>query len=220
MRQTGRTDGTEMALSKGPAAQASRVDGRRLRSLKTKQRIIEAYLALAGEKSPLVPTAAEIASRAGYSVRSVFERFLDIHTLQVEAVDYVLTQIAAPTRPDNTDERSSRIRLQVETRGRSCVRWLPLWRSLIANQGESAELRQRVVALRERDTRCLASIYGPELSTVSDRERRGLLIALEALTDIESWGRMQEFFGLSFEQCCAAWMEAIDRLLPPTPAKA
>ena len=97
---------------------------------------------------------------------------------------------------------------------------MPLWRSLIANQGESAELRQRVVALRQWDVRCLASIYGPELSTVSDGERRQLLMVLEALTDIESWARMQEFFGLSFEEACSAWMQAIDRLLPPTPARA
>jgi len=208
-----------MVLTKRPTAQASGVDGRRLRSLKTKQRIIEAYLALAGEKSPLVPTAAEIARRAGYSVRSVFERFPDIHTLQVAAVDFALT-LVTPSAPPSATDRQSRIRSQVESRGRSCERWLPLWRSLIANQGESAELRQRVVSLRQWDVRCLASIYGPELSAVSDSERRQLLMVLEALTDIESWARMQEFFGLSFEEACAAWMQAIDRLLPPTPARA
>ena len=207
-----------MVLTKRPTTQTSGVDGRRLRSLKTKQRIIEAYLALAGEKSPLVPTAAEIARRAGYSVRSVFERFPDIHTLQVAAVDFALT-LVTPSAPPSATDRQSRIRSQVESRGRSCERWLPLWRSLIANQGESAELRQRVVALRQWDVRCLASIYGPELSTVSDGERRQLLMVLEALTDIESWARMQEFFGLSFEEACAAWMQAIDRLLPPTPAR-
>jgi len=208
-----------MVLTKRPTTQTSGVDGRRLRSLKTKQRIIEAYLALAGEKSPLVPTAAEIARRAGYSVRSVFERFPDIHTLQVAAVDFALT-LVTPSAPPSATDRQSRIRSQVESRGRSCERWLPLWRSLIANQGESAELRQRVVALRQWDVRCLASIYAPELSTVPDGERRQLLMVLEALTDIESWARMQEFFGLSFEEACSAWMQAIDRLLPPTPARA
>ena len=37
-------------------------------------------MALVREKSPQVPTAAQIAERAGYSVRSVFERFPDIHS--------------------------------------------------------------------------------------------------------------------------------------------
>src|SRR5262252_6716240 len=110
-----------MGLSKGPIPAASEgIDGRRLRSLKTQQRIIEAYLALAGEKSPQVPTAAEIAQRAGYSVRSVFERFPDIHTLQVAAVDHAMVQVAAlaPTH-DGHGERQSRIRSQVESRAKA-----------------------------------------------------------------------------------------------------
>ena len=61
-------------------------------------------------------------------------------------------------------------------------------------------------------------MYAPELSTLAETERRHLLIVLEALTDVESWARMREFFGLSFEEACLAWVQAIDRLLPPTPA--
>jgi AcrR family transcriptional regulator len=208
-----------MALPKGSALKGPRIDGRRLRSQRTQQLIIEAYLALAGENSPQVPTAAQIAERAGYSVRSVFERFPDIHNLQVAAVDHALAQIAAPLPcHDAGADRETRIRSQVEGRGRTCERWLPLWRSLVVNQGESTELRQRVVSLRERVVERMESIYAPELSPLPAVERRHLLIVLEALTDVESWARMQEFFGLSFEEACAAWVQAIDRLLPPTPA--
>ena len=195
-----------------------RIDGRRLRSERTKQLIIEAYLALAHENSPIVPTAAEIARRAGYSVRSVFERFPDIHALQVAAVDYAMVQVAAlaPAR-DGDGDRETRIRTQVETRGQSCERWLPLWRSLVTNHGESPDLKQRIVVSRERVIARLEFMYAPELSTLGERERRHLLIVLEALTDVESWARMREFFGLSFEDACAAWRLAVDRLLPPTP---
>jgi AcrR family transcriptional regulator len=210
-----------MALSKRPVPKAPRIDGRRLRSQRTKQLIVEAYLALAREKSPQVPTAARIAERAGYSVRSVFERFPDIHGLQVAAADHAMAQAAAlAPAGDAGGDRQTRIRHQVEGRGRACERWLPLWRSLVANQGESTELRRRVVALRERFVERLEAMYAPELSTLPVVERRHLLIVLEALTDIESWARMQEFFGLSFDQACAAWAQAIDRLLPPTPAGA
>ena len=45
--------------------------GRRLRSERTKQLIIEAFLALLREE-PTMPTAVQIAERAGYSVRSIF----------------------------------------------------------------------------------------------------------------------------------------------------
>ena len=162
------------------AVPAPRVDGRRLRSERTKQLIIEAYLALAQENSPQVPTAAEIADRAGYSVRSVFERFPDIRTLQVAATDYALVQVAAlaPAR-DSHGDRATRIKTQVETRGQSCERWLPLWRSLVANQGNSPELKQRIVLSRERVVARLEFMYAPELSTLAEIERRHLLIVLE-----------------------------------------
>ncbi len=212
------SDGIDAPSANRPLRAPSRIDGRRLRSERTKQLIIEAYLALASENSPQVPTAAEIARRAGYSVRSVFERFADIHALQVAAADYAMVQVEAlaPAR-DADGDRPTRLRTHVETRGRTCERWLPLWRSLVANQGESEELKQRTVLARERVVDRLEFMYAPELSTLDPAERRHLLIVMEALTDVESWARMREIFGLSFEEACDSWGLAIDRLLPPTP---
>ena len=60
-------------------------------------------------------------------------------------------------------------------------------------------------------------MYRPELSTLSEPERQYMLIALEAITDHESWARMRDLHGLSFEDACGVWIEAIDRMLPPTP---
>ena len=99
----------------------ARIDGRRLRSERTKQLIIEAYLALARATPPRVPTAAEIAEKAGYSVRSVFERFPDIRALQVAAVDYSLAQLAALAPPRGADgDRRTRIESHVRSRGQTC----------------------------------------------------------------------------------------------------
>ncbi|NQW53461.1 MAG: TetR/AcrR family transcriptional regulator, partial [Rhodospirillales bacterium] len=67
------------------------MDGRTLRSERTRQLIIEAYLALLRE-SPEIPTAAQIAMRAGYSVRSVFERFDDLLALSFAAADYTFAE--------------------------------------------------------------------------------------------------------------------------------
>jgi AcrR family transcriptional regulator len=210
-----------MTHSTEAADRPFRIDGRRLRSERTKQLIIEAYLALAHEKSPQVPTASEIALRAGYSVRSVFERFPDIHTLQVAATDYAMVQVAALAPARNRDgDRRTRISTHVDTCGRSCERWLPLWRSLILNQGNSPELKQRVVVSRQRAMQRLEFMYEPELSTLGESDRHQLLIVLEALTDVESWARMREFFGMSFEEASEIWRKAIDKLLPPTPQSA
>jgi len=62
-----------MAANERPANPRP-VDGRRQRSARTRLTIIEAYLELL-RRDPRMPTAAQIAAEAGYSTRSIFERF-------------------------------------------------------------------------------------------------------------------------------------------------
>ena len=194
------------------------IDGRRQRSERTRQHIIEAYLALLRDSSR-VPTAAQIAERAGYSVRSLFERFPDLLALSLAAADFAFTQANAQAVIRNVSaDRPTRIRTQVETRAGTCERWLPLWRALHANQHYSPELRQRLRAMREAIMRRLELMYRPELSALVEAERRRILIALEALTDFESWARMRSDHGLTIEDACAVWIRTIDSLLPPAPA--
>lgn len=209
----------EEALPKDLPPRRTRPDGRRLRSERTRQLIVEAYLALVREECPVLPTAAKVAARAGYSVRSVFERFPDIHALQVAATDYSITQVVAMAASrDGGGGRAARIESHVNTRARASEHWLPLWRALIALQDGSEELKARVRAMRERVLSLMEHVYEPELSTLPDADRRQTLIALEAIVDVESWARMHEQFGLSFDEASAAWVQAIDRILPPTPS--
>jgi AcrR family transcriptional regulator len=207
----------EPVLTK-PPLRGRRVDGRRLRSERTKQLIIEAYLDLLRE-NPQVPTAAQIAERAGYSVRSVFERFADLLTLSLAVADYAFVQGAAQAVPRHVDaDRQTRLRSHVETRANVCERWLPLWRTLVLNQSESDLLKIRIEYMREAFVTRLELMYRPELAQLPEPERKQLLIALETLIDFESWGRMRERHGLSVEAACDVWINAIDRILPPTPA--
>ncbi len=199
------------------AVKPERADGRRLRSARTRQLIIEAYLALLRE-SPQIPTAASIAHRSGYSIRSVFERFPDLHTLRVAATDDAMLRVSTQVAGQKVvGGRAERLRTHVQTRGRVCDEWLPLWRALNANQGGSAELKNRIRLIRELVIRRLEEVYAPELSTLEERERRQTVLALEALVDFESWARLREHFALSFEEACDVWIRAIDRLLPETP---
>jgi AcrR family transcriptional regulator len=199
-------------------SQPASIDGRRLRSERTRQYIIEAYLALLSE-SPRLPTAMQISERAGYSVRSLFERFPDLLTLSLAAADFAFAEANAQAVIRNVSaDRPTRIRTQVETRGGTCERWLALWRALNANKHYSPELKQRIGVMRDAVMRRLELMYRPELSMLSEKERRWTLITLEALTDFESWARMRVEHGLSVEEACAVWVRAIDGLLPPTPA--
>jgi AcrR family transcriptional regulator len=202
----------------GTPLKPGRIDGRRQRSERTKQTIVEAYLALLRDR-PQIPTAVQIAEKAGYSVRSIFERFPDLLALRIAATDHAFAVGNAAALPRDVDaDRATRLRTQVETRAQTCEQWLPLWRALNANQGESAELKMRIRLGREMIMKRLELMYRPELSTLPEADRKRTLIALEALTDFESWGRMRELYGLSAEQACALWIKVIDRLLPPTPS--
>ena len=200
------------------AASTPVIDGRRQRSERTRQLIVEAYLALL-RQSPRIPTSNQIAERAGYSVRSVFERFPDLLSLRIAATDHAFALGSAQAMIRDADaDRATRIRSQVRTRAQTCESWLPLWRALNANQGESTELKMRIALVREAIWKRLEIMYRPELAGLEGGRRRHMLIALEAITDFESWGRMREDNGLNIDQACAVWIKAIDRLLPPTPA--
>lgn len=195
----------------------SRIDGRRLRSERTKQLIMEAFLALLND-SATMPTAAQIAERAGYSVRSIFERFPDLNALRVATVDYSLAQAAALAPPRHVDgDRPTRIRSHVETRAGTCERGISIWRVFLFTVDESEELKLRLSIARQRTIDRFEIMYRPELATLGEVERKYMLITLEALTDMESWARMREMYGMSFEEGCAVWIHAIDRMLPLAP---
>lgn len=194
-----------------------RIDRRRLRSARTKQAIIEAYLGLVLER-PQIPTATRIAERAGCSVRSVFERFSDLHALRVAVMDFAVAEATAQVMAREPEgDRRARLKTHIETRGMICEKWLPMWRALNMNRGDSRDLKSRVVMVRQVILRRIEMMYEPELSSVSELQRRRIVIAIESLIDFESWARMRQDNGLGFEEACAVWTLAIDRLLPPTP---
>src|SRR5258708_21936588 len=180
----------EPALSATSLSTPTRIDGRRLRSERTKQLIIEAFLELLRD-NPEMPTAVQIAERAGYSVRSIFERFPDLNALRVAATDYSLAQslALAPPRHADTADRQTLLKSQVETRAHTCERGVALWRVLLhfADQDETGQLKARVARGRETTGKRLELMYRPGLSALAGTDRRQLLIAPEALTGMARW---------------------------------
>lgn len=193
-----------------------RFDGRRLRSERTRHLIIEAYLGLLHETRSM-PTAAEIARRAGYSVRSIFERFADLDALSLATADYAIALgQAEAVATDVEGDRPTRIRSHIRTRAQACEKWLPLWRILTAKpiQEQLPEIRARVVAVRRANIDRVKLMYAPELGTLDEKSREQLLTALATLTSFESWEQLRSDFGLSWDEALEKWRNAIDRLLP------
>ena len=199
--------------SASTSSRAPKIDGRRLRSERTRLAIIEAYQELLRRNS-VMPTAVQIAEQAGCSVRSVFERFSDLDALSLATADFAIAQGQAEAVARHVDgDRPTRIRSHVETRARACEKWLPLWR-IITNQDQVAELRTRVVLVRLANIERMKLMYRRELSSLPEAAADELLIALAVLTSFESWDQMHHCHGLSMEAGQGVWRSAIDRMLP------
>lgn len=202
----------------GARRKSRQIDGRRLRSERTKLLIIEAYLELLRKNPKQMPTAGQIAEQAGCSPRSIFERFTDLRALNVATADYAVAvgQSEAPAR-DVDGDRQTRIKSHVNTRALSCEKWLPLWHALTTTQDQLPELKTRVVLARLGNIERMKLMYGPELSTISTSEREQLLIALATLVSFESWDQMRDCYKLSVESAQGIWVSMIDRALPLSP---
>jgi AcrR family transcriptional regulator len=161
-----------------------------------------------------MPTAAQIAEEAGYSTRSIFERFIDLDALSLATADYAIAQGQAEAVAHDVDgNRPTRIRSHVETRALACEKWLPLWR-IITRQDQIADLKMRVVLVRLANIERMKLMYAPELATLPESSRDQLLIALAAFTSFESWDQMRNCHNLSMDAAQAVWRTAIDRMLP------
>ncbi len=205
-------------MSTSPTKSGKPADGRRLRTERTRQRLVEAYLGLAFEHAPRMPTSVEIAERAGCSVRSVFERFPDLNKLQIAAVIHALDRVIALVPPPQLDaNQSTRIEDYVTMRAQFCEIWSRFWRGILANRAESDDLKQKISRFQETRISRLEVIFGQELATLPDAERRKVLLTLGILTDASSWNSMREFLGLSIDEARAVWVDAIQRLLPKAP---
>jgi AcrR family transcriptional regulator len=193
----------------------TKADGRRLRSERTRQAIIEAYLQLLW-RDPTMPTAAQIAKQAGCSVRSVFERFADLDALNLATADYAIAQGQAEAVARNVEgDRPTRIQSHVEIRAQACEKWLPLWRVIV--NLDQPELRQRVAMARFANIERMKLMYRPELSALTESATSELLMALATLISFESWDQLRHCYNLSMESSQAVWRSAIDRMLPLRP---
>jgi hypothetical protein len=138
--------------------------------------------------------------------------------LSLGAAKYAFVQGSLRAAARHVDgDRPTRLKSQVETRAQTCEEWLPLWRALLHYQRKSDKLKVWVCRVHDAMLQRLELMYEPELSHLTDGARVDMLIALGALTDFESWGRMRELHGLSIQEAQNVWIKAIDRMLPPTP---
>lgn len=177
-------------MSKKQGSEA--VDGRRLRSERSRLAIVEAALALQ-EEGVLVPTAQQISDRAGVGIRSFFRHFEDMETLFEAADDHIRDSYEALFLGGDRDGTlEERIDHAVE-------RHADAYES-VSNivQGTSAQLwryetLRKNYARNQRGLRKDLDDWLPELKSVPRDTRE----SIDAIASFEMWHRLRYHQGLS-----------------------
>jgi AcrR family transcriptional regulator len=187
-------------------------DGRRLRSERSRQAIIEAMLKLV-EEGVLVPTAQQVSARAGVGIRSVFRHFSDMESLFASA-DVAIRRryqglFGGGNREGSLDERLlhavEQHALAYEAIGNHLLSTrAQLWRyPLLREQYARAQRQLR----RDLDE------WLPELQALDSEERE----MVDAIASFEHWNRLREHQGLNRKTSIRLTADMLRRLLSPAP---
>lgn len=167
------------------------VDGRRARSERSRQAIIDASLALM-EEGVLIPTAQQISDRAGVGIRSFFRHFEDMETLFAtiddQIRDHTESLFLGGDRDGTLEERILHV---VQRRAEGYELETNMILSTAAQLWRSEVLRKNY-ARYQRGLRKDLDDWLPELKQLSRTCRE----AVDGVTSFEMWHRLRYHQGL------------------------
>ena len=167
-------------------------DGRRQRSERSQTAIIEAALALMDEGA-LVPTAQQIADRAGVGIRSFFRHFADMDSLFLAADEMLISSYEALFEVDNrAGTLSERVARAVDLYGNAFDQLRPIILCTQAQLWRSPKLRENY-AWHQKRLRKELELWLPEVVALPKGRRE----ALHAVASFDMWHRLREHQGLS-----------------------
>jgi AcrR family transcriptional regulator len=195
------------------AGAESRIDGRNLRAEHTRRRIVAATRALL-EETYALPKVAEIALRAGVSVRSVFQHFQEVESLFLVVFDEILHEAEEQWQPvEPTGPLTARIDMLVARRAALCEHVLSVRFAAISMEASSPAMSERAKVARALARQHIERAFRPELDRLAPADRRQTLDALRAALDWDMWMNMRRIHGLSVEEAQAVWHKIVTALM-------
>jgi TetR/AcrR family transcriptional regulator of autoinduction and epiphytic fitness len=171
--------------------EATKVDGRRARGLKTRDAIVTALMDLVGA-GDIAPTAQRIADRAGVSVRSVYQHFTDVEGLFSQASAQLYAWVSQRTVDIEVSlPLQDRVAAFVAGRSEMLEALTPFSRAASALEPSSESLRQGRLALLKDGRDQLAQVFAPELDRFNAPTRDDVLAALDMLTGWPAWDQLR-----------------------------
>ena len=177
-----------MSNNQGAAA----VDGRRLRSERSRLAIIEAALALQ-EEGILVPTAQQISNRAGVGIRSFFRHFEDMEALFEAGDEHIRASYEALFLGGDRDGAlEDRIDHAVE---RHADAYESVSNMVLGTQAQlwRYEMLRKNYARNQRGLRNDLDDWLPELKSLPRDTRE----SIDAIASFEMWHRLRCHQGMS-----------------------
>ncbi len=174
---------------------AQPLDGRSQRSLRSREQIVTALIELVRE-GELLPTADQVAGRAGVGLRTVFRHFQDMESLYAEMHAHVRSSMLE--RFDESSIQGSlaeRVRACVRARAAAFESIAPFKRSEMVQRWNSRFLQGKNEEM-VRELRASLRRTLPETDACARPIRR----AIELLTSFEAWERLRTDQGLGPEQ--------------------
>lgn len=191
----------------------ARIDGRLARSERSRRAVVGALLDLF-EEGDLRPTAAQIAQRAGVSLRSVFQHFESLETLFAAAADLQMERLAPLLVPIPTGGSfSGRLTMLVTRRSRVLEAIAPVRRASLRVEPFSNEVRTRLELARARGRKEMERVFARELAALPPAERRDVAAALGAAASWSTWEHLRRHQGLSVERARKVLARTIAALL-------
>jgi len=184
------------------------VDGRRLRSERSREAIIDATLNLMND-GILIPTAQAIAERAGVGIRSFFRHFADMDALfsavDEQGRDKTEARFLGGDRDGTLEER---ILHAVERHADGYEAESNTVLSTTAQLWRSEVLRKNY-ARYQRGLRKDLDGWLPELKKLSRNKRE----AVDAIASFEMWHRLRYHQGLSKKSTINLLVELMNELI-------
>ena len=167
-------------------------DGRRQRSERSQTAIIAAALALM-EEGTLVPTAQQVADRAGVVIRSFFRHFADMDSLFLAVDASLLDSYEALFKVDDrTGPLGQRATRAIDLYGNAFDRLSQIVLCTKALLWRFPKLRENY-AWHQKRLRKELELWLPEVAELSTDRRD----AVHAVASFEMWNRLREHQGLS-----------------------
>ena len=182
-------------------------DGRRRRSETSRDKIVEAMLALVAE-GQITPSAEQVAGRAQVGLRSVFRHFKDMESLYAEMTARLSRHYQMWLVPFDSADWREQLGETLDRRASTYERLMPFKRAADAHRHESA-------AIQAEHARTLALMRARLQSLLPERITGDALVfeALDLLLSFETWQRLRVEQHLPVGKARTLLKAQVDRLI-------